>query len=71
MFSSDACLNLVATPACFRSIEDARSFLQALAVPSSAAVNYAAAAADKGAVNSSKVASLCSNYRSAPCEQPF
>jgi len=70
MFSSDACLNLVANPATFRSIEDARSFLQALAAPSSAAVSYAAAAADKGAMNSSKVTSLCSNYRSAPVNSP-
>ena len=40
MFSSDACLNLVATPAAFRSIGDARSFLQALAVPALSPASY-------------------------------
>ena len=64
MFSSDACLNLVATPAAFRSIGDARSFLQALATPATSAA--APAAASAAAVTTSKVASLCSNYRQAP-----
>ena len=63
MFSSDACLNLVATPAAFRSIGDARSFLQALAAPASSAATSAAAPA--AAVTTSKIASLCSNYRQA------
>ena len=64
MFSSDACLNLVATPAAFRSIGDARSFLQALAAPASAAA--APAAAPATGMTTSKIASLCSNYRQGP-----
>lgn len=64
MFSSDACLNLVATPAAFRSIGDARSFLQAMSVPASPAASSAAAPAT--VVPTNKIASLCSNYRQAP-----
>ena len=64
IFSSDACLNLVATPAAFRSIGDACSFMQALAVPATSAASCTVA---KATVPSrSKVASLCSNYRQAP-----
>ena len=64
MFSSDACLNLVATAAAFRSIGDARSFLQALSAPVPTAATYAGASA--AVLTTSKVASLCSNYRQAP-----
>ena len=63
MFSSDACLNLVATPASFRSIGDARSFLQALSSPASPASSSAAAPA--AVVPTNRIASLCSNYRQA------
>lgn len=65
MLSSDACLNLAATPAAFRSLGDARSFLRALAVPQipAAVAPIAAAAAEKGPAQASKAASLCSNYR--------
>ena len=64
MFSSDACLNLVATPAAFRSIGDARSFLQALDVPATSAASFTGApVADTAVPATSKVTSLWSNYR--------
>ncbi len=64
MLSSDACLNLAVTPAAFRSLGDARSFLRA-ATPQipAAAAPIAAAAAEKGPAQANKAASLCSNYR--------
>ena len=65
MLSSDACLNLAATPAAFRSLGDVRSFLRALAAPQilAAVAPITAAIAEKGMAKAGKAASLCSNYR--------
>ena len=66
MISSEACLNLVATASAFRSLGDARRFLQDLAAPVAAVSGPPARPAPaKAPVTSSKPASLCSSYRSA------
>ena len=66
MISSEACLNLVATASAFRSLGDARRFLQDLSAPVAAfPVSPARPAPGKAPVTSSKLTSLCSNYRSA------
>ena len=68
MFSSEACLSLVATPAAFRSLGDARCFLNALAAPASVAASQdAGPVQDTGPAKRSKPASLCYNYRCAGC----
>ena len=65
MISSEACLNLVATASAFRSLGDARRFMQDLAAPVAAVlVPPARSAPGKAPLISSKPTSLCSNYRS-------
>lgn len=65
MISSEACLNLVATASAFRSLGDARRFMQDLAAPVAAVlVPPARSAPGKAPLTSSKPTSLCSNYRS-------
>ena len=65
MISSEACLNLMATASAFRSLGDARRFLQDLATPVAAVTGTPARPAPgKAPVTSSKPTSLCSSYRS-------
>ena len=65
MISSEACLDVIATAAAFRSLGDVRRFLQSLATPVAAVSGPSVSRAPgKPPVTSSKPASLCSNYRS-------
>ena len=65
MISSEACLNLVATASAFRSLGDARRFLQDLAGPVAVTSGqFPRPAPGKAPVTASKPTSLCSNYRS-------
>ena len=65
MISSEACLSLVATASAFRSLGDARRFLQDLGAPVAAVSGPPARTAPgKAPVTASKPTSMCSNYRS-------